>query len=131
MEWRALGRTGIKVSQFCLGTMMFGGRSDKADPIEMIDYALSAGVNFIDTADAYAGNESERIIGEALARDGARENPILATRGFVPQSKDIKAGGASRRHTSLSRASKCDLVFRFPPSGARDSSRIEVIPERE
>lgn len=98
MEWRALGRTGIKVSQFCLGTMMFGGRTDKAESTAIIDYALSAGVNFIDTADAYAGNESERIIGDVLGQDGKRENVILATKGFVPQGKDINAGGASRRH---------------------------------
>ena len=96
MEYRSLGRTGIKVSQFCLGTMMFGGRTDKADSIEIIDYALANDVNFIDTANAYAGNESERIIGEALARDGKRENTILATKAFVPQGKDINAGGASR-----------------------------------
>jgi aryl-alcohol dehydrogenase-like predicted oxidoreductase len=98
MEYRSLGRTGIKVSQFCLGTMMFGGRTDKADSIEIIDYALANDVNFIDTANAYAGNESERIIGEALAQDGKRENTILATKAFVPQGKDINAGGASRRH---------------------------------
>lgn len=63
MQYRSLGRTGIKVSQFCLGTMMFGGRTDKDDSIEIIDHALESGVNFIDTADVYGGNESERIIG--------------------------------------------------------------------
>ena len=66
MEYRSLGRTGIKVSQFCLGAMMFGGRADKADSIGMIDYALGQGVNFVDTANSYTGNESERIIGETL-----------------------------------------------------------------
>jgi aryl-alcohol dehydrogenase-like predicted oxidoreductase len=98
VEYRSLGRTGIKVSQFCLGTMMFGGRTNKSDSIEIIDHALAKDVNFIDTANAYAGNESERIIGEALARDGKRENTILATKAFVPQGTDINAGGSSRRH---------------------------------
>ncbi len=98
MEYRALGRTGVKVSQYCLGTMMFGGRTNKTDSIEIIDYALENGVNFIDTANAYAGNESERIVGDALARDGKREHTILATKAFVPQGSDINDRGSSRRH---------------------------------
>ena len=77
---------------------MFGGRTEKAESIDMIDYALANEVNFIDTADGYAGNESERIVGEALARDGKRENTILATKVFMPQSKDVNARGPSRRH---------------------------------
>jgi aryl-alcohol dehydrogenase-like predicted oxidoreductase len=98
MDYRSLGRTGIKVSPFCLGAMMFGGRTNKADSMEIIDYALDTGVNFIDTADGYSGNESERIVGETLAREGKRENTILATKVFMPQGKDINARGPSRRH---------------------------------
>jgi aryl-alcohol dehydrogenase-like predicted oxidoreductase len=98
MEYRSLGRTGVQVSEICLGTMMFGGRTNKADSIEIIDHSLGEGVNFIDTANVYAGNESEKIIGEALARGGKRENVILATKAFSPQGKDVNAWGASRRH---------------------------------
>lgn len=98
MQYRALGRTGVQVSEICLGTMMFGGRTNKADSIEIIDYALGEGLNFIDTANVYAANESERIIGDALARDGKRDNVILATKAFSPQSQDVNAWGASRRH---------------------------------
>jgi len=98
MEYRSLGRTGVKVSQLCLGTMMFGGRTDKAESIRIIDHALSQGVNFVDTADVYAGNESERIVGEALAADGKRRDTILATKFNFPQSGDINARGLSRRH---------------------------------
>lgn len=98
MEYRSLGRTGIKVSQFCLGTMMFGGKTTKADSIEIIDYAMDNGVNFIDTANVYARNESERIVGEALARGDKRERTILATKAFMPQGDDINARGPTRRH---------------------------------
>lgn len=98
MQYRALGRTGVKVSQFCLGTMMFGGKTNKADAIKIIDYAMDQGVNFIDTANVYARNESERIVGEALARGDKREHTILATKAFMPQGDDINARGPTRRH---------------------------------
>ena len=54
MQYRPLGRTGIQVSQLCLGTMMFGGKSNETDSFRMIDHAIDRGVNFIDTADVYA-----------------------------------------------------------------------------
>ncbi|HSG91383.1 MAG TPA: aldo/keto reductase [Pseudomonadales bacterium] len=98
MDYRPFGRTGVQVSELCLGTMMFGGRTEAAESIRMIEHALAAGVNFVDTADVYAGNESERIVGEALATDGRREHVILATKLNFPQSKDINDRGLSRRH---------------------------------
>lgn len=98
MEYRSLGRTGVKVSQYCLGSMMFGFKTDKAESIEIIDHALAQGVNFVDTANVYAGNESERIVGEALARPGKREHTILATKAFMPQGDDRNDRGPSRRH---------------------------------
>jgi len=98
MEYRVLGRTGVRVSQICLGTMMFGGKTDKAESIRIIGHALDKGVNFVDTANVYAGNESERILGEALAAAGKRQNTILATKFYFPQSKDENARGLSRRH---------------------------------
>ena len=96
MEYRPLGRTGVKVSPICLGTMMFGGKTDRAESLRMIDYALDRGVNFVDTADVYAGNESERIVGEALHEK--RERTILATKFNFPQGDDVNARGLSRRH---------------------------------
>jgi aryl-alcohol dehydrogenase-like predicted oxidoreductase len=98
MEYRNLGRTGVKVSQFCLGTMMFGRRTDQRDSIGIIDHALDEGINFIDTANAYAAGESERIVGKALAR-GKRAGIVLATKAFFPQDPDDpNARGSSRRH---------------------------------
>ena len=98
MEYRALGRTGLKVSQLCLGTMMFGGKTDEQESLRIIDHAINEGVNFIDTADVYAGNESERILGKALADEGKRDNIILATKFNFANPADRNAKGLSRRH---------------------------------
>jgi predicted aldo/keto reductase-like oxidoreductase len=79
MDYRPLGRTGISVSQLCLGAMMFGptGNPDHDDSVKIIHRALGAGINFIDTADAYSHGESEEIVGEALA--GGRRDPWRPT----------------------------------------------------
>lgn len=97
MEYRNLGRTGVKVSQLCLGTMMFGRRTGEADSIRIIEHALGEGINFIDTANAYSLGESERIVGKALA--GRRDKVVLATKAFFPLDRDDPNGrGLSRRH---------------------------------
>jgi aryl-alcohol dehydrogenase-like predicted oxidoreductase len=99
MEYRNLGRTGVKVSKLCLGTMMFGRRTGEADSIAMIERALDAGINFVDTANAYGEGESERIVGKALGRGGRRPRTILATKVFFPENQaDPNARGLSRRH---------------------------------
>jgi aryl-alcohol dehydrogenase-like predicted oxidoreductase len=99
MELRDLGRTGVKVSPLCLGTMMFGARATAGESEEMISHALDAGVNFVDTANIYAGGESERIVGAALAKDARRHRIVLATKFRFPMSPDDpNAQGASRRH---------------------------------
>lgn len=95
---RSLGRTGVQVSPIGLGTMMFGGKTDEAESARIIDHALGRGIQLIDTADAYGGNETERIVGRALARDGRRKRTILATKLFFPQGDDPNARGLSRRH---------------------------------
>jgi aryl-alcohol dehydrogenase-like predicted oxidoreductase len=81
MEYRTLGRTGVKVSPFCLGAMMFGawGETDHDEAVRIIHRALDAGINFIDTADVYSRGESEEIVGKALA-GGRRDDVILATK---------------------------------------------------
>ena len=99
MEYRNLGRTGVKVSQLCLGTMMFGRRTDEQDSIAIIEHALAHGINFVDTANAYSAGDSERFVGKALARNGRRATTVLATKVFFPQdAKDPNARGLSRRH---------------------------------
>jgi aryl-alcohol dehydrogenase-like predicted oxidoreductase len=98
MDYRPLGRTGIRVSQLCLGAMMFGavGNPDHEDSIRIIHRALDAGINFIDTADAYSHGESEQIVAKALA-GGRRENVVLATKVGLPFGEDPNHRGASRR----------------------------------
>jgi aryl-alcohol dehydrogenase-like predicted oxidoreductase len=98
MDYRPLGRTGVSVSQMCLGAMMFGafGNSDHDDAAKIIHRALDAGINFIDTADGYSAGESEVILGQALA-GGRRESVVLAVKFGVPVDEDPNHRGASRR----------------------------------
>ena len=98
MEYRPLGRTGVSVSQLCLGTMMFGafGNTDHDDSVRIIHRALDAGINFIDTADGYSAGESELILGKALA-DGRRDNVVLAVKFGLPMDADPNHHGAGRR----------------------------------
>ena len=98
MEYRPLGRTGVSVSQLCLGAMMFGafGNPDHHDAIKIIHKALDAGINFIDTADGYSAGESEEILGQALA-GGRRESVVLAVKFGPPFGEDPNHRGASRR----------------------------------
>ena len=97
MQYRALGKTGIKVSPYCLGAMMFGalGNADHGDSIRIIHKALDAGINFIDTADAYSRGESEEIVGKALK--GRRDDIVLATKAHLPMGDDPNQRGNSRR----------------------------------
>jgi aryl-alcohol dehydrogenase (NADP+) len=106
MEYRTLGGSGIKVSHFCLGAMMFGpmGNPDHNECVRITHAALDAGVNFIDTSDAYSSGESERILAKALK--GRRDEVVLATKCFFPTSRigqfsqkgqDVNGGGGSRR----------------------------------
>jgi aryl-alcohol dehydrogenase (NADP+) len=97
MEHTPLGTTGIHVSRYCLGAMMFGawGNRDHDDSIRIIHAALDAGINFIDTADVYSGGESEEIVGKALK--GRRDDVVLATKFVAPMSEDPNHRGSSRR----------------------------------
>jgi aryl-alcohol dehydrogenase-like predicted oxidoreductase len=98
MDYRPLGRTGVSVSQLCLGAMMFGafGNPDHDDAVQIIHKALDAGINFLDTADGYSAGESELILGKALA-GGRRDSVVLAVKFGVPFDADINHRGASRR----------------------------------
>ncbi|NUR76191.1 MAG: aldo/keto reductase [Thermoleophilia bacterium] len=98
MQTRELGRTGVHVTPLCLGAMMFGawGNRDHDESIRVIDHALEAGINFIDTADVYARGESEEIVGKALK--GRRDQIVLATKVHGPMDDtDPNMKGNSRR----------------------------------
>jgi aryl-alcohol dehydrogenase (NADP+) len=95
MDYRHLGRSGLKISPLCLGTMMFGGATDEPTSARIIARAREAGVNFIDTADAYSGGKSEQIVGRAIAQN--RNDWILATKVANPMGRDPNRAGLSRR----------------------------------
>ena len=98
MEYRNLGRTGVKVSSLCLGTMMFGRSANEQDSVAIVHAALERGLNFIDTADAYSAGASERFVGNAL-QGGRRAAVVLATKAFFPlDQQDPNARGLSRRY---------------------------------
>lgn len=96
MRYRALGRTGIKVSPYALGTLMFAtsvGNAEPADSVRVIHKALDAGINFLDSADAYG--DSEEVVGRALK--GRRDKVVLATKFSRPMGDDPNQQGTSRR----------------------------------
>jgi aryl-alcohol dehydrogenase (NADP+) len=95
MNYRNLGRSGLKVSPICLGTMMFGDRTDAAEAARIVASAREAGVNFIDTADVYVKGESERITGKLIAPD--RDRWVLATKVANPMGNDPNRRGTGRK----------------------------------
>jgi aryl-alcohol dehydrogenase-like predicted oxidoreductase len=108
VNYRLLGGTGVKVSPLCLGAMMFGawGNPDHDDSIRIIDRALDAGINFIDTADVYSRGESEEIVGKALK--GRRDRIVLATKAHGAMGDDANERGNSRRWL----VQECDASLR-------------------
>ncbi|MGC9438695.1 aldo/keto reductase [Streptomyces sp. WG5] len=97
MQYRALGRTGVQVSSLALGAMNFGsiGRTTQDEATALVDAALEAGVNLIDTADMYGAGESEEMVGKAIA--GRRDDIVLATKAGMPMGEERNHRGASRR----------------------------------
>lgn len=103
MKYRRLGRSALKVSELCLGTMNFGPRTSEADSFNILNLALQVGINFIDTANQYGGHlgvgTTESILGRWLAQDKTRrDNIILATKVYEPMSDDVNDRGLSARH---------------------------------
>ena len=96
MEYRRLGRSGLKVSVLCLGAMMFGDRTDEAEAGRIVASAREAGINFVDTADAYAKGDSERILGRQIAADRARW--VVATKVGNTGAPPPDDADLSRRH---------------------------------
>ena len=98
MEYRRLGRSGLRISKLALGTMNFGNTTYKAEAFQIMDIALDAGVNIFDCANTYANGESERIIGEALIRNGKRKNVFIASKVYMRTGQGPNDGGNSRHH---------------------------------
>ncbi len=98
MEYRILGRTGVKVAPLCLGSDNFANPTPEAESIAIIDRAMDAGINLIDTSNSYAKGESERIIGRALAANGRRDQVMVATKVHYPTGPGPNDCGNSRLH---------------------------------
>ncbi|MEU5592308.1 aldo/keto reductase [Streptomyces sp. NPDC020298] len=97
MQYRTLGQTGVQVSTLALGAMNFGtiGRTTQDEATALVDAALEAGINLIDTADMYSDGESEVMVGKAIA--GRRDDIVLATKAGMPMSEERNHQGSSRR----------------------------------
>jgi aryl-alcohol dehydrogenase-like predicted oxidoreductase len=113
MKYRRLGRTALKVSELCLGTMNFGPQTSKQDSFAILNEAIDRGINFIDTANQYGGElgvgTTETILGQWLSEDKARrDNIILATKVHEPMSHDINDRGLSARHIQMA----CDASLK-------------------
>ncbi len=92
MQYRSLGTTGVQVSSLALGTMNFGriGNTTQSDATAIVDAALAAGINLVDTADVYSGGQSEELLGAAIA--GRRDDVVLATKAGLPMGRAATSG---------------------------------------
>lgn len=98
MEYRTLGRSGLKVSPLCLGTDNFANPTPEDECALMIKAALDAGINFIDTSNSYVKGECERIIGRALSKNKRRHDVVIATKVYYSTGPGPNDQGGSRRH---------------------------------
>ncbi len=115
MKQRKMGRTGLKVSELCLGTMTFAGQSDEATSVAILERATEAGITFLDTADAYpippapeTAGRTEEVIGRWLAGNGRRREFVLATKCRIKVGHGANDQGLSRRHILAA----CDASLR-------------------
>jgi len=113
MKYRQLGRSALKVSELCLGTMNFGPRTSEPESFEILSEAVEAGINFVDTANQYGGHlgvgTTETLLGRWLAEDRRRRDRIvLATKVHEPMSEVVNDRGLSARHIQLA----CDASLR-------------------
>jgi aryl-alcohol dehydrogenase (NADP+) len=104
VDYVNLGRSGLKVSRLCLGTMSYGTSKwrpwvlDEPESREIIKHALERGINFFDSADYYSLGVSEEVVGRALRDFGKRDEVVIATKVFYPLTRHANAGGLSRKH---------------------------------
>jgi aryl-alcohol dehydrogenase-like predicted oxidoreductase len=96
MDYRLLGRTGVKVSPLCFGTMSFGAEADEKMSAAMFNRCRDAGINFFDCANVYQKGRAEEILGKLIS--GTRDEVVITSKAYFPMGTDINAGGAHRRH---------------------------------
>ena len=110
MDYRELGRAGVKVSPICLGNMNFGGSADEATSRAIMERAVAAGINFFDTADVYQKSTSEQLLGRWLKDGGAarRDSLVIATKVYGKMGDGPNDRGLSRRHIMLA----CDASLK-------------------
>jgi aryl-alcohol dehydrogenase-like predicted oxidoreductase len=96
MEYRFLGRTGVRVSELCYGTMSFGGDADRETSRAMFDRCRDAGINFFDCANVYQTGLAEEILGEFI--QDCREEVVITSKVYFPMGEDVNARGATRYH---------------------------------
>lgn len=130
MEYTNIKGTGLKVSRFCLGTMTFGDQTDEPEAKRIIDYAVSQGVNFFDTADGYTGGVSEQILGRAL--EGRRDDVVIATKVTNPTGQRPNDSGQGRKHILLNlerslralRTDYIDVYYLHHPDAATPAEEV-------
>ena len=105
MDYKWLGKTGVKVSSLCFGTMSFGGDADEAESTKMYRAVRELGINFFDCADAYSKGRAEEILGRLMKNE--RDALVIASKCFLPLVEDINARGANRRY--IARAVEASL----------------------
>lgn len=98
MDYRRLGRSGLNISSLILGTMNFGNPTSKEESFRIIDRGIDEGINLLDCADVYAGGESERILGEAFARNGKRKDVFITSKVFMRTGPGRNDAGNSKHH---------------------------------
>jgi aryl-alcohol dehydrogenase-like predicted oxidoreductase len=131
MNYTTVGRTGVKVSSLCFGTMSFGDIADEAESARMFRRCLDVGINFFDTANVYAKGRSEEILGELIR--GMRDELVITSKVFGKMGEDVNAKGLSRRHimqaveASLRRLQTDRLDFYFVHQFDRDTPIEETL----
>ena len=96
MKYKLLGKTGVEVSELCLGTMAFGGAADKKESSKIFNVCRDAGINFFDCANVYEKGLSEKILGDLIS--DSRDQVIITSKVYFPMGKDVNARGGSRKH---------------------------------
>ena len=114
MQYRRLGRSGLMVSELTLGTMNFGGPTDDATGVHMLQNALDVGINVLDCANVYRAGKSEQVLGHALARDGKRHAVLVTTKAYLPTGDRPNTFGNSRHNLINSCLASLKLVGNAP-----------------